>query len=195
MGPLRHDLRDRAASSSQVEHAYIRASAPTDTRVEMRSQPPHPSKPAIDASEVREALLDVLRCAIPPIKPLLAIDACRQPPALLHCDACAPLHCPQAVGQIQPLPLLSDAHATLFLCFTYSPVLHDMSAPLLALQLTSPFLQVKGGDLKGHIQQVRIGRAWFNVHTANTQELGGSFDVVDIACQLLQRDALKPHLH
>jgi hypothetical protein len=43
----------------------------------MRFYPPHASKPAIDAAEIRQALIDVLRRAMAMIKPLFGIDATR----------------------------------------------------------------------------------------------------------------------
>jgi hypothetical protein len=66
---------------------------------------------------------------------------------------------------------------------------------MLALRLASPFLEVKGGDLKCDVQLIRIGSAWFNLQAANAQELGGSFDVVEIARQLWQHDPFEPHLN
>jgi hypothetical protein len=124
----------------------------------MVRQPSHPSQPAIDPAKVCEALANRLRAPHPLIEPFLSVDTPRQPPAFPSGDDRAPL--PRCLC----LPIFSRGYVTHFLNPTSRCLLGALVVPL-----TSPLLEIKGGDLKSHIEKIWIGGARFNVQAPHAQ--------------------------
>ena len=50
----------------------------------------------------------------------------------------------------------------------YARLHADNGLDIMPLRLSSPFWEVKSGDLKRDVQLIWIGRAWFNVHATNS---------------------------
>jgi hypothetical protein len=97
--PLGDDHRDGTAACAEIQQTHTSRATSAQTGIQMIRQSPHPAKPAIDAAEVCEALVDRSRRADPLIEPFLAITTCRQPPILSHGDNGAPPHHPSAYAR------------------------------------------------------------------------------------------------
>src|SRR5918992_3047722 len=161
--PVSNGLRNGAPSGAEIEYPQGGSTPSPEPRIQVVRQPSHPSQPAIDPIKVGKALVDRLGAPYPLIEPFLSVDAPRQPPALSSGDDRAPL--PRRLCS----PIFPRTCATRDL---------DPTPPrpfeALVVLLTSPLLEVKGGDLKSHIEKIRIGGGGFVIPGAGGRQLGGS---------------------